>query len=154
MKKHNERSSVPQSTVSVVTKDTYINKVAALTKFGTENADNSLVFVSIRFVKHEFECFSTWRGEEMKLFWDFIRMIHQYTWNMLRQTGGKGANKAGMGYTLISPDKYPEALSKDIDPSSNLFELRVSQKARVHCFRDKTICYIYLLDKDHRIFPE
>ncbi|GAB2841390.1 hypothetical protein [Ferruginibacter profundus] len=150
--KHKQKSSVPQAGATLEATTQYINKIAALTVF-EEDSDNAPVFVSIRYLYHEFQCFSIWHPDEMKAFWEFIRKVHQYTWTMLKQSGGKGENKAGMGFTPIPVGSYPANLTTDIEPDSKLFELRVTQRARVHCFRAKSICYLYLLDKDHSIFP-
>jgi hypothetical protein len=129
----------------------YINTDAAIMRGWQQDGNHANVFASIRFVQHGFECFSQWAGDEMTLFWDFIRIIHQTTWADLYRSAGKGINKVGLGYTVINTSNYPEAFTKELDPGITLFELRVSQRARVHCFRDSSICYICFLDKDHRL---
>lgn len=132
----------------------YINKNAALLNGWNASGDTANILISIRFLRHEFECFSDWNKEEMKSFWLFIKKAHEYTWQNLKDQSCKGKNKNGLGFTSISVSKYPKKYRENFDPQSNLFELRVNQKARVHCFRDKSVCYIIVLDKDHKVFPQ
>lgn len=118
------------------------------------DGNNANVLASIRFVQHDFQCFSDWTNAEMKVFWSFIHKLHTYTWVLLYGTGGKSGNKTGLGYTATSLKDYPESeFITQLDPEISLFELRVDDKKRVHGFRSKAIFYICWLDKDHEIFP-
>ncbi|KAA6323513.1 hypothetical protein EZS27_027054 [termite gut metagenome] len=115
-----------------------------------KEGDDKLIFVSIKNLQESFECFSDWNKKEMKKFWDFNRGIHKIRWDDLHKSGGK--EKTGWGYTLIPRDKYKrisffETISKD----KNIFELRVDNKMRVHGFREKSVFYLCVLDREHRI---
>lgn len=86
----------------------------------------------------------------MKLYWDFQEKISKYRWQEVYNTGGKGQNKSGFGFTPIELSKYPKSDFRGrLSPDITIFELRVSQKIRVHGFRDKAVLYICWLDKDH-----
>lgn len=154
--RHNQRSLVPQHDPNKgkANQLIYINKNAALLNGWLKEGDSANVFLSLRFVQHQFQCFSEWDKNEMKSFWAFSEKLHDMTWEQILQQATKGRDKSGMAYTIISKNNYPKSeFSKTIDPHSNIFELRVTQKARVHCFRDKSICYVCWLDKNHQICP-
>ncbi|WP_409286245.1 MAG6450 family protein [Pontibacter sp. G13] len=109
------------------------------------------VFVSLRYVQDEYECFSDWEKVEMKNFWNFLRKVHDYTWQQVYNQAGK-RNKSGLAYTpldrgLFKFSSFLENLSEDVQ----IFELRVSGKIRVHGFRVKSVFYICWLDREHRI---
>lgn len=151
-KKHLNRSAIAQhNTEKSQPKTKYINKDTALMHGWLEDGDRASLFVSIRFVQHSFECFSDWDKTEMKAFWAFLEKAHQYTWQMIKNQSGK-FDKTGLAYTEIDIKQYPDCdFKKNLSPEITLFELRVTQKIRVHCFRDKSICYVCWLDKNHRI---
>ena len=154
--RHNSKSVIPQFDPNKKkdNKLIYINKNAALLYGWQKEGDSANIFLSLRFVQFQFQCFSEWDKNEMRSFWAFSEKLHELTWERIFQQAGKGENKSGMGYTVIPRKKYPKSdFSKLIDPDSSIFELRVSQKARVHCFRDKSICYICWLDRNHQICP-
>lgn len=46
-------------------------------------------------------------------------------------------------------EKVSRVLSEDI----GFFELRISQKIRVHGFQAQTAFFLVLLDRGHRVFP-
>jgi len=129
----------------------YINKDASsldgLLSVGNDNS----VFVSIKHVQHSFQCFSVWSHPEMKEFWNFSDKIHNQTWQQVYSSSGK-KDKAGLGYTTINLNQYPESEFKSkFSPDITVFELRVTQKARVHGFRLKSVFFICWLDKNHEI---
>lgn len=129
----------------------YINQNASKLLGNNENGDDSKVIISFLHVQNDFQCFSSWSKQEMNDFWNFYKKIHEYTWSQVYSTGRK-SQKNGFAYTIIPASKYPNPefknqLSKDI----TLFELRISQKGRVHGFRDKSVMYICWLDRNHNI---
>lgn len=151
--KHQTPSIIPQFNPKKleVKTDKYINKDAAIMYGWLAEGDKANLFISLRFVQHEYQCFFEWSKAEMRAFWDFLEKAHSYTWQNLFAQSRKEA-KAGLAYTVIPLGNYPAGDFKDtIDPNSTFFELRVNDKARVHCFRDKSICYICWLDKNHVI---
>jgi hypothetical protein len=115
--------------------------------------NNAKVFVSIRFVQSDFQCFSDWEKQEMRAFWGFLEKLHEYTWTQVYGSGGK-SDKTGLAYTEMSIDQYPNtAFRNSLDPQITLFELRVDGEKRVHGFRNKSVFYICWLDKNHEISP-
>lgn len=130
---------------------TYINKNATKLLNKIDNGDDEMVIVSFLHLQNTYQCFSDWSKAEMSEFWNFYKKIHEYTWTKVYSTGRK-SQKNGIAYTVISIDTYPNPdfkskLSEDI----TLFELRISQKSRVHGFRDKCVFYLCWLDKNHNL---
>jgi hypothetical protein len=150
--KHLRRSIIPKSAANLPKEPSYINKDVTLLDSWKVEGDSAKVFVSIRFIQYSYQCFSEWSKPEMQSFWSFSEKIHNTTWRQVLQTSGKGENKSGFGYTPINIDNYPsEAFKKNLSPDITVFELRVTQKARVHGFRNRSVFYIFWLDKDHKI---
>ena len=145
------KSLIPQyNPKKLNTKSAYINSDAVKLDGWQKDGDEANVFPSLRFVQYELQCFSEWSKVEMKSFWDFLEKLHGYTWHQIYAQARKD-NKAGFGYTNIPLNNYPDSEFKDqIDPNLTIFELRVSEKARVHCFRNRSVCYICWLDKNHQ----
>jgi len=130
----------------------YINKNAAFIHSYLEPGDEATVFISLRLLQNDFQCFSEWTKNEMDIFWEFNRDIHHLKWKELKQQGGKGQNKAGYAPTPISIAQYNKpAFTSTLDPNTTFIELRVSSKIRVHGFRDKSVFYICYLDRNHQI---
>ncbi|MDM1041729.1 MULTISPECIES: MAG6450 family protein [Empedobacter] len=130
---------------------TYINKDVTKLLQNIENGDDSKVIISFLHLQNKYQCFSEWTKNEMSEFWNFYSKAHEYTWTQIYSTGRK-TNKNGFAYTIIDKKIYPNpefknTLSEDI----TLFELRVSKKARVHGFRNKSVFYICWLDRNHNI---
>lgn len=151
-KKHLNKSSIAASNTAKNERK-YINNDPTRLHDWSQEGNNAMVFVSLRHLQHDHECFSDWSKVEMKTFWNFMDKVHQYTWQDLLSSGGK-SQKTGLGYTVIPLENYPDSIfRKDLDPLINIFELRVDQKSRVHCFRHKSVCYICWLDKNHAICP-
>lgn len=146
------KSLIPQHNPNKIKLSTkpYINKNKVLMYGWQQDGNTANIFASLRFVQHEYQCFSSWSKAEMSAFWDFLSKIHEYTWVMMLGQASK-YEKTGFGYTVLPIEKYPKGFTDQIDPTVTFFELRVTEKARVHCFRDKSICYICWLDKNHEI---
>ena len=131
----------------------YIKKNTDIVIEKTEETGNDkLVFMSIKNIQSSCECFSKWTKDEMKKFWTFNESLHRKTWKDVYASASQGADKRGLAYTIIPRNKYEHIsfmnnLSKDI----TLFELRVDNEMRVHGFRDKSIFYLCLLDREHKI---
>lgn len=109
--------------------------------------------VSLKYFDPRFECFSVWPPDKLAAFSAFVGKLAGHTWEKVYQTGGALGHKTGLGYT---PHKHrgklppiPNAPSEDL----TLFELRVTQEARVHGFRMGSIFFLVWLDKDHRVYP-
>ena len=150
--KHLNRSIIPK-----VAKENkipkYIRKDEAIMSGWKIDGEHANVFVSLRFIQEKHECFSDWDKNDMTSFWNFNRKIHGYTWAQILSTSGK-TDKNGFAYTLLPSSKYPnQDFIKDLDPETSFFELRVTQKGRIHGFRDKSVLYICWLDRNHKICP-
>ena len=129
----------------------YINKDATKLIQNIENGDDSKAIISFLHLQNSYQCFSDWSKAEMNDFWNFYRKLHEYTWSQIYSTGRKN-NKNGVAYTIIPKKKYPNPeFKKTLSEDITLFELRISQKARAHGFRNKSVFYICWLDKNHDI---
>ncbi len=149
--KNKGNSFLPPNASQIKTKIKYLNKDVDKLTGWKQTGNNANVFVSLRFVQHEQECFSNWSKNEMRVFWSFQDSLSNFTWQQVYSQSGK-TNKTGFGYTEIDKKQYPktdfrEQLSDDI----TLFELRVDQTKRVHGFRHESIFYIFWLDKNHNL---
>lgn len=123
-------------------------------------ADNDNPFITLKYFRNAFECFSAWEKDELKSFSDFISSLRQRTWRQVLETSGKGENKAGLGYTPYEistikggAEDHLKEVRKQIGEDITFFELRVNQKIRVHGFRAKAGFFLVLLDREHRVFP-
>lgn len=151
-KNHLNPSLIPKSAVNTKKKKLhYIDKNVAQLEGTTENGDTHKVFMSTKFLQHKYQCFSEWTKEEMKGFWSFNENIHKATWHEIYQSSGK-KGKSGFAYTKIDSNCYPNSpFKKSLSPDVTLFELRVSQKARVHGFRMKSVFFLCWLDRNHTL---
>ena len=144
-------SLIPQSAAQTKSKTIYLDKDVSLLTGWKEKGNHAMVFLSLRFIQHEYQCFSEWSKIEMKSFWAFLEKLSTLTWQQIYDQSGK-SNKTGLGYTTIDKYQYPlsefkEQLSEDI----TLFELRVDDKKRIHGFRHEAVFYACWLDKNHDI---
>lgn len=151
MGKKDRKPLIDKNVASLKSVTTYINKNVATLIGNNENGDDSKVIISFIHIQNNYQCFSDWSKQEMNEFWGFYKKLHQYTWQQVYLTSGK-TQKNGIAYTVIPTSKYPnkdfkENLSEDI----TIFELRVTQKGRVHGFRNKAVFYICWLDRNHEI---
>jgi hypothetical protein len=113
----------------------------------------NIPYLQLKFFDSKHQCFSEWTTDELKLFTAFIDKIQKSNWNEIFKSGS-GTNKSGFGFTkckdtsLLPNQEIVKSLSQDV----NFFELRVSQKARVHGFRVKSAFCIVWLDRNHEIY--
>lgn len=124
----------------------------SLAALGREGDSKAVAFVALKYFRPGFECFSEWAPEELRAFSDFNRKVSLQTWQQIIASGGKGENKAGLGYTPHDGTRLPDvdfadSLSEDI----TWVELRVTQKARVHGFRVGHAFFLVYLDRNHRL---
>lgn len=117
-------------------------------------------YVVLKYFQPDWECFSHWEKAELSQLSNFIRSFSQHTWDSVYKTAGKPGNKTGLGYTPyhISEMKAGEDVLKRIrervSEDISFFELRVSQKIRVHGFQSQSAFFLVLLDREHRVFPD
>lgn len=149
--KHLIKSSVPQYDPSNKKVTTYLNSDVSKLHSLEEDGDKAHVFISLRFVEYQHQCFSDWDKKQMKAFWEFQEKAHNYTWEQVKAQATKDlSNKTGLGYTQLPPNTYPPSgIRQKLSPDTTFFELRVSGEMRVHGFRSKSIFYICWLDKGH-----
>lgn len=112
-------------------------------------------YVALKYFSSTWECLSDWSAEELKALSAFLEKLGQYTWDNILKTGGALGAKRGLGYTPHGPGvKLPKTPNlQNISPDIATFELRVTQKARVHGFRVKSTFFLVWLDRGHRICP-
>ena len=146
MKKNKEKYNIPNK---ATTQPKYIKGEATPTIDPIEEDGNDkYVFLSLKNIQPQYQCFSDWDKTAMSKFWDFSRKLHQSTWtDIYRSAGNK--NKTGFAYTPIPLSKY-HGLS-NLDKEVSMFELRVDDKIRVHGFRQHSIFHLCVLDKNHNI---
>ena len=151
MKNKPRKSLIPKN-AAATPQLIYLNKdVSVLEKISQSGSNDVPVFISIKYIQHKHECFSEWSKVEMDAFWSFNTNVHNKTWQQVYQSGGKG-DKTGLGYTVIDKQVYPESeLKNKLSDDITLFELRVTQRIRVHGFRMGAIFFICWLDKNHSL---
>lgn len=116
-----------------------------------KNGNDKNVFISIKNIQYNFQCFSDWQKAEMSKFWKFNINLHKMTWQQVYSTARKD-DKTGLAYTVIPRGKYPKSQFMDnLDKGINMFELRVDGEMRVHGFRLKSVFYLCFLDREHAI---
>lgn len=118
--------------------------------------EQQLASVSLKYYDPDYECFSAWSKEDLSAFSNFTQNVAQRNWLQIMDTGGKSGTKVGLGYTLHKSHKVlPSSKSLDqISPDIDFFELRVSEKARVHGFRCYSTFFLVWLDCNHQIYPQ
>jgi hypothetical protein len=140
--KHKQKSLIPQTATHLKLETTYLNRSVALLDGWKEEGNEAKIFVSLRFVNHDYQCFSAWKKQEMKIFWQFQEKISNYTWQQLFAQSGK-TDKTGFAYTEIDRQQYPTSEFKDkLSPDITLFEVRANDKIRLHGFRHGAVFYI------------
>ncbi|WP_139252166.1 hypothetical protein [Hymenobacter psychrotolerans] len=126
----------------------------------SDKGNNAVAHPSLRYYQSSHECLSDWPAGNLKAFSSFIERVREQTWQQIYQSGGKGQNKAGLGYTQhkdksVLPNKGLVAgLGPDVNLMLDMFELRVTQRARVHCFRQAHFMFIVWLDGKHEVYEE
>jgi hypothetical protein len=151
-KNHLNKSLIPKSAAQNNTQ-IYINKDATSLFNPNTEGNSAYVFISLRFIQSDHQCFNEWTKQEMKDFWSFNSSIHDKTWSLVYGSATKNKrNKSGLGYTVMDIDNYPNIkFKKQLSPDITIFELRVNKRIRVHGFRDESVFYICWLDKEHEI---
>lgn len=135
----------------------YLNKIEQET-LGISNTDkDNSPYVALKYYESKYQCFSEWNQDELKAFSSFVEKLKGVTWEMIWGSGGKYGKKEAFGLTIHKDrKKLPNngnALNK-ISPDIDAFELRVTNKARVHGFRSKSAFFLIWLDRNHKIYPQ
>lgn len=107
-----------------------------------KEGNNATVFLSIKNIQHNYQCFSQWTKAEMSKFWKFNERLHQMNWQQVYATSGKD-QKTGLAYTVIPREKYgANEFISQLDKEIKLFELRVDGEMRVHGYRMKATFFL------------
>ena len=120
---------------------------------------NKNPYVVLKYFKKDWECFSAWTKDELGQFSNFLTILGRHTWDSVYRSGGKGRNKAGLGYTpykvedMKAGGPHVKKILAGLSPEVSLIELRVSQKMRVHGFQSQSAFFMVLLDREHKVFP-
>lgn len=115
-------------------------------------------YVVLKYFQNEWECFSAWSADELKLFSKFLATFSGHTWDSVYKSGGKGENKGSLGYTpydtatMKAGKDVLDKVKKSISPDISFFELRVSDKIRLHGFQSQSAFFLVMLDREHRVF--
>jgi hypothetical protein len=119
-------------------------------------SDSQQPFVALKYYLSGWECFSAWQPDELSAFSDFCRKLGSMTWQQIYEQGGRRGNKTGLAFTLhdenANTPEFPFLGALDLE--IKMFELRVTQKVRVHGFRVENTFFLVLLDREHRVYPE
>lgn len=125
-----------------------------------ESPNEKAPYVVLKYFQSNWECFSDWEKGELQQFSNFLTTLSGHTWSSVYKSAGKGENKGGLGYTPYSVEEMKSGgeivkkILSNLSPDINLFELRVSQKIRVHGFQSQSAFFMILLDRQHRVFPK
>ena len=124
-----------------------------------DNIENKKPYVVLKYFQTGWECFSDWTPQELKAFSAFLNLLSSHTWGSVYRSGGKGENKSGLGYTVYDVEKMKAgkailtSVREKLSPDISFFELRVSQKLRVHGFQSQAAFFLVMLDREHKVFP-
>jgi hypothetical protein len=119
---------------------------------GHEDGERAAPYVALKYFQSEWQCFSEWSRDELRAFSAFNHKLRQVTWPLLYASGGR--QKTGLGYTPHDLGALPRpAFADGISEDVAWFELRVTQKARVHGFRAGAAFFLVFLDRNHDAFP-
>jgi hypothetical protein len=125
-----------------------------------EGVNHKNPYVVLKYFQKDWECFSNWSKDELAQFSNFLNLFSTHTWDSVYKSSGKGASKAGLGYTpysvaeMKSGSAFLEKVQQSLSPDIKFFELRITQKIRVHGFQSQAAFFLVLLDRGHRVFPQ
>jgi len=111
----------------------------------------SSVSISLKYYNSRSECWSDWQKADLKGFTKIIEMLSQQSVQQLKSRGANGTPKCRMhkGPSKTPGYKRPTTISEDID----LYEIGVTNQARIHGFFAGTVFFLVWLDRRHRVFP-
>jgi hypothetical protein len=115
---------------------------------GLPESEDLPLHISLKYFDGSYECFSEWQRGELKAFTNFIDKLREHNWERVRRT-------PGFGYTEHNRQHLPrKRILTLISPDTTLFELRVTQKARVHGFKVQSVFFLVWLDRNHEIYRQ
>ena len=135
------------------------HSIAKIHGFGDANGKHgeaqTVAHVSLKYFCPTYQCLSKWTQDDLEALSGFVGKVNQRTWVQIYETAGSLGNKKGLGYTphkdrnILPSSPAVASISEDI----TFFELRVTERARVHGFRSGPAFFLCFLDKDHAICP-
>lgn len=109
-----------------------------------ESSDEKNAYIALKYYDKDFECFSDWKKDELKLLSKHIELINKQTWNQLKRN-------PGIQYKDITNTNKLPSMKNKLSDDITFCEMRISQKARIIGFRDNAIFFLCWLDRNHRI---
>jgi hypothetical protein len=110
-------------------------------------AEDLPAHISLKYFDGSYECFSVWQQRELRAFTKFIEKLREHNWEDVKKT-------AGFGYAEHNRQHLPrKRILTLISPETTIFELRVTQTARVHGFKIQSVFFLVWLDRNHQIYP-
>ena len=106
------------------------------------------VSISLKYYDSSCECFSKWQQQELKGFSALINKIAQLAVNQLK-SGTKYCDMHD-GLSKLKRFQRPDNISPDIP----LYELKVTEKARIHGFFIESVFFLLWLDREHACFKK
>jgi hypothetical protein len=99
-------------------------------------------------------CLSLCDRDTVRIITDCLRLLTTMTWQEVLQTGGKGKNKAGLGFTPY-PDNTLRGISRPLNLSADIpiSGVRASNCGRVFGAYYEHVYYVLWFDPQHDIVP-
>lgn len=99
-------------------------------------------------------CLSICTRDEVRAAIDCLRLLTTMTWMQVFQSGGRGGNKAGLGYTTYD-DHALRGVTRPPTVSAEVFigAIRASQKFRIFGCCIEHVFYVLWFDREHKIVP-
>ena len=132
---------------------TFAEIVKSAKESAPEKTDPALAKITFRqFEQGTAYCLSKCSEEDIQTALTCLQKICQRTWQQIRESGAKGAGKAGLNYeshndTSLGTMQRPASLSKDVVICS----VRASEVFRIFGFRDSDAFHPIWFDPRHSI---
>lgn len=109
------------------------------------------VSISLRYYQKKPECWSDWSERELKAFTKMIGQLRDQTSEEIKGRGATGSPpcKIHKGECKTSGFTRPTEISEDLA----FYELKATDKARLHGFFVDNVFFLVWLDRNHRAFP-
>ena len=98
-------------------------------------------------------CLSRCDKDEVRQVVDALRRLTTMSWQQVQQTGGKGENKKGLGYTTYKDDALTVPRSAGVSGDIPIAGFRASQRMRVFGFHLDYTFYVLWFDREHAVAP-
>lgn len=111
--------------------------------------------ISLKYYDPKHECLSAWQAADLRAFSSTVEKLRAQTWIQVLQSGGRSGQKVGLGCTKhrdsrrLPRFRWADKISRDLD----FYELRVTERARIHGFNVGAVFFVTWLDRNHQIYP-